>query len=328
MLKKLTILLIICMMALSLAGCNFDNTDRVIIYSNADDEALTAMENALDNNGYAGQYILQSFSTSELGGRLIAEGTKMEADLVTMSSYFLDQAQNENEMFADLAFDHTTLENKDTAYSSPITAQEGALMVNTEALAENNLDMPKSIKDLADSQYAGFISIPDITGSSTGWLLVQSIIGTYGEEEDASIMTSIIDNAGPHMESSGSAPYNKVRSGEVAIAFGLRHQGRAAQNNGEPIEVIDPEEGCYSLTESIAVIDKGDKTDARAMAMAQCIIENAQPELLETYPLPIYPGETSDPEAVTKNPKVFDEPLTIDLLQRHQEFSENCKYAN
>ena len=64
------------------------------------------------------------------------------------------------------------------------------------------------------------------------------------------------------------------------------------------------------------------------MAMAQCIIENARPELLETYPLPIYPGETADPEAVTKNPKVFDEPLTIDLLQRHQEFSENCKYAD
>ncbi len=75
---------------------------QVVIYTNADEEAVTAYKNALDANGYAGRYIVQSFGTSELGGRLMAEGDHLEADLVTMSSYYIDSAQQDNGMFADL----------------------------------------------------------------------------------------------------------------------------------------------------------------------------------------------------------------------------------
>lgn len=45
-----------------------------MIYSNADDEVVAAMKAALDSNGYEGQYIFQTFGTSELGGKLLAEG--------------------------------------------------------------------------------------------------------------------------------------------------------------------------------------------------------------------------------------------------------------
>ena len=40
------------------------------------------MTNALNNNGYEGKYIIQSFGTSELGGKLLAESKNIEADLV------------------------------------------------------------------------------------------------------------------------------------------------------------------------------------------------------------------------------------------------------
>ena len=326
--KALTAGLLIAATALTAAGCSTAKADeRVVIYSNADDEALTAMENALTAGGYEGQYIIQSFATSELGGRMMAEGSKIEADLVTMSTYYLDTAQKESEMFSDLSFDHATLNGDCPSYSSPITAQEGAIMVNTEAMKDQNLNVPASIRDLADPQYAGQISIPDIEGSSTGWLLVQAIIDAYGEAEGAEIMTAIIRNAGPHMESSGSGPFKKVKAGEVALAFGLRHQAVAAKNEGLPIDYIDPTEGSYSLTESLAVIDKGDKTNAKAMEMAECIVKNARAELLKTYPLPLYPGEAADPALCTKNPKTFPEPLTVDLLQKHQEFSEECRLS-
>ena len=71
----------------------------MVIYSNADEEAITAMENALDSNGYEGQYVFQTFGTSELGGRLLAEGTNLEADMVTMSTFYLQSAQDQNNMF-------------------------------------------------------------------------------------------------------------------------------------------------------------------------------------------------------------------------------------
>lgn len=93
------------------------------------------------------------------------------------------------------------------------------------------------------------------------------------------MLAGIYKNAGPHIESSGSAPLKKVRAGEVAIGFGLRHQAVADKADGLPIDYIDPTEGNFSLTESVAVVDKGDKSNPLAMEMAECIIKNGREEL-------------------------------------------------
>lgn len=308
--------------SLAMAGCG-KKTDQVVIYSNADDEAMDAMKHALDANGYEGKYILQSFGTSELGGKLLAEGTNIEADLVTMSTFYLDSAQEQNQMFADLTFDHKTLDTY-PAYESPITAQEGAIIVNTEMMEENNLTMPTSIKDLAKEEYAGMISVTDVSSSSTAWLLIQALISEYGEDEAKTILTKIYENAGPHIEDSGSGPIKKVRSGEVAIGFGLRHQAVADKAEGLPIDYVDPAEGNFSLTESVAVIDKGSKQNDLAMEMAGCIINKGRAELQETYPIPLYEGESEDVQNKSGNPKVFPEALTVELLKEHQELSESC----
>ena len=82
-----------------------------MIYSNADDEAVTAIRKTLDENGYQGQYILQTFGTSELGGKLLAEGKNLEADLITMSTFYIDSAQESQQMFKDLDFDLHTFRN-------------------------------------------------------------------------------------------------------------------------------------------------------------------------------------------------------------------------
>ena len=69
----------------ALTGCAGSGNaagEQVILYTNADDEAVEAMKNALDSNGYEGKYIVQTFGTSELGGKLLAEGADIEADLV------------------------------------------------------------------------------------------------------------------------------------------------------------------------------------------------------------------------------------------------------
>lgn len=310
-----------------LTGCGGSGgSDKVIIYSNADDEAVTAMKNALDNNGYKDQYMFQTFGTSELGGKLLAEGTNLEADLVTMSTFYVESAQDQNQMFLDLGFEAKTLDEY-PSYCAPITAQEGTIIINTQMMEENNLPYPGSIKDLADPQYAGFVSVTDIASSSTAWLLIQGLISAYGEDEAQSILAQIYENAGPHIEESGSGPLKKVRAGEVAIGFGLRQQAVADKAEGLPIDYIDPSEGNFTLTESVAVVNKGDKTNAKAMEMAQCIIENGREELQSHYPVALYEGEVTDTENASGNPKVFPEKLTVDLLKAHQEISERAKEA-
>ena len=310
-----------------LTGCGGGSSDdQIIIYSNADEEAITAMENALDNNGYEGKYMFQTFGTSELGGKLLAEGKDIEADMVTMSTFYVESAQEQNTMFMDLDFDVDTIDEFE-AYCAPITSQEGTIIVDTEMMEENDLPMPESLEDLADPVYKGFISVTDISASSTAWLLVQALISEYGEDGAKEVLTGIYENVGDHLEDSGSAPLKKVRAGEVAIGFGLRQQAVADKEEGLPIDYIDPAEGNFSLTESVAIIDKGDDTNPLAMEMAQCIIENGREELQSYYPNALYNGETTDAANKSENPKVFPEKLTVDLLEQHQALSEECKEA-
>ncbi len=307
-----------------MTGCGKSADDQVVIYSNADDEAVECMKHALDENGYEGQYILQTFGTSELGGKLLAEGTDIESDLVTMSTFYVDSASEQNQMFMDLAFDVETLEEY-PAYCAPITAQEGTIILNTEMMEENNLAAPESIRDLANPEYKDMISVTDISSSSTAWLLIQALVSEYGEDgakrgADRNLRQRRSAYRGIRVRTA-----EKSTCGEVAIGFGLRQQAVADKEEGLPIDFADPKEGNFSLTESVAVVDKGDKTNPKAMEMAECIIKNAREELLTYYPIAIYEGETTDSRNKSGNPKVFDETLTVDLLKEHQELSESCK---
>ena len=309
-----------------LAGCGSSGSgdDQIVIYSNADEEAITAMENALDAGGYEGKYIVQTYGTSELGGKLLAEGTNLEADLVTMSTFYLQSAQEQNTMFVPLTFPVNTLEEVPD-YTAPITSQEGAIIVNTEVLKENNLPMPTCLKDLADPVYAGFLAVTDVQSSSTAWLLMQALVSEYGEDGAQTVLHDIYANAGDHIETSGSAPLKLCEAGEIAVGFGLRHQAVAAKAEGLPIDYVDPTEGNFSLTESVAIVDKGESTNPLAMKMAQCIIENGRAELQENYPNPLDEGESADSANKSAYPKTFQEPLTFELYEKHQQISEAAK---
>ncbi|MGK7377194.1 extracellular solute-binding protein [Planococcus sp. 1R117A] len=321
--KKIILSLAVLSLVFVLAACN-SGGEEVVISTNGDEEAVAAMENALNGAGYEGQYVLQSLGTSELGGKLIAEGDQIEADLVTMSSYFIESAQDQHSMFKDLSFETTALEEYPSFYA-PILSNTGSIFVNTEVLKENGLEMPTSIKDLTKPEFEGLVSIPNIVDSSTGWLLIQAIIAEYGETEGKAILQDLIANVGPHLESSGSGPIKKVQAGEVAAGFGLRHQAVQAKESGAPIDYVDPIEGNFSLTESIAVVDKeGEKTDL-AMKMAETIVNDAREELLKHYPGVLYEGETVDPANEPAHSKKFDQPLTVELLEQHQEFFNSAK---
>lgn len=308
-----------------LSGCSKKNPSekQVIIYSNADDEAVVSVKKALDENGFAGKYIFQSFGTSELGGKLFAEGSDIEADLITMSSFYIESAQKMNNMFKDLAFETNSTDTY-PAFYTPLLAIQGAVIVNTKLLKENKIPYPKSIKDLGNPEYKNLVSVVDPMGSTTAWLMVQALVSEYGEDGAKQALSAIYKNAGPHLELSGSGPIKKIRSGEVAAGFGLRHQAVRDKKAGLPVDFVDPVEGNFALTESVAVINKK-KYNPTAMEMAECIIKKARAGIIKDYPVALYKGETVDSENQAANSKVFPETLTTELLKKHQELSEICK---
>lgn len=289
----------------------------VVIYTNADEEAQQAMKNALDKNGLKGAYLMQGFGTSELGGKLVAEGKAIEADVVTISTYYLESLQKQKSMFAPLGFAVETL-SPVPDYYAPILGNCGALFVNTEVLKADGLKAPTSIEELADPVYAGHISVPDITGSSTSWLMTQAMIAAKGEEAGAAVIRQIEKNAGAHLEKSGSAPLKKIRAGEVAVGFGLRHQAVADKAKGLPVDYVDPKEGNFTLYEAAAVVDKGDKTNPNARKVVETIVKFGRTELLTYYPVALYKGETVTADNKPAHPASFSEPLTVELLQKHQ----------
>jgi ABC-type Fe3+ transport system substrate-binding protein len=301
------------------------DADSVVIYCNSDDEALEVIKKTLDANGFEGKYTISTFGTSELGGKMLAEGENLEADLLCMSSFYTDSAQEQYNMFQDLNVESQPLQDWPTYYR-PMLANQGALFYNTEELEAEGLDVPTSIKDLAKDEYAGKISVPDITGSSTAWLMIQALIDAYGEDEAKDILTAIYKNAGDNLEDAGSGPIKKVLAGEAVIGFGLRHQAVKDKADGEPIDYVDPSEGDFSLTEGVAVIDHGDDAKTQlAQDIASCIIDKGRTDMLSYYPVALYEGEEPDSEYVAPNAKTFSEPLTVDLLQKHTDLSESCK---
>jgi iron(III) transport system substrate-binding protein len=185
--------------------------------------------------------------------------------------------------------------------------------------------MPTSIKDLTKPVYKGLVSIPNIMDSSTGWLLVQAIISQYGEVEGKTVLHDLLVNVGPHLESSGSGPLKKVEAGEVAVGFGLRHQAIAAKAQGMPINYVDPTEGNFSLTESVAVVKKDDATTKLAMQMAEVIIKDARKDLIKDYPVALYKGESVTSIHKPAHSMKFAKPLTVELLEQHQQFFNSAK---
>ncbi|MGE8033722.1 extracellular solute-binding protein [Lysinibacillus sp. NPDC093692] len=312
--------------AIVLAACGgveAGSNDQVIIYSNADDEAIDVMEATLDNKGYKGKYLIQSFGTSELGGKIMAEGKDIEADVVTTASYFIESAQKSKSMFVDVSSDLKPLDDGST-FALPILGNIGSIFINTDLLKQKGLPVPTSIKDLTNPAYKDLLSFPNILDSSTGWLLVQAIINEYGEKEGKELLADLIKNAGPHIESSGSGPIKKVKTGEVAVGFGLRIQAIDAKKEGIPIDYIDPIEGNFTLTESVAVVDKeGD--EALAHEIAKVIATEARPDLLKQYPVALYEGEQVNEEYVPKHLKKWDTTLTVDLLEKHQAFFKEAQ---
>ncbi|MGO3635854.1 MAG: ATP-binding cassette domain-containing protein [Pseudolactococcus laudensis] len=187
-----------------------------------------------------------------------------------------------------------------------------------KALKDAKLPIPTSLKDLANPIYKNTIAIPNINSSSTAWLMIQALIDTYGESEAKTIFAKILDNVGPNLEDSGSGPIKKLRTGEVAVGFGLRQQGIVDEKAGLPIKVVEVKEGNYLLTESVALL-KHKTMNPNAIKVAEILTNDTRKALQEYYPAALYQGE--DATAAKRFPK----PLTLELLKSHQVFAEEAK---
>jgi iron(III) transport system substrate-binding protein len=73
------------------------------------------------------------------------------------------------------------------------------------------------------------------------------------------------------------------------------------------------------------VVNKENGNTELAMKMAETIIKDARKDLIVNYPVALYKGETVDEANKPAHAMTFEKPLTVELLEEHQQFFNGSK---
>ncbi len=126
-------------------------------------------------------------------------------------------------------------------------------MVNTEELERLGLEAPKGWDDLLKPEYKGLVAMPDPKSSGTGYFFYKNWVNNWGDEKTLEYVDKLYPNLKQFTES-GSGPIKLLKQGEIAVGLALTFQGISEINDGQPFEIIFPQEGSpFSLTGTAVV---------------------------------------------------------------------------
>jgi iron(III) transport system substrate-binding protein len=240
---------------MGMVSCAKKDTNRVVIYSSLEDFRNEYVQERLNTTFPDYQIVITYMSTGNSAAKLMAEGLKTECDIVVA----LDTASLEGltDNLADLS-----------SYSFSVFIDElvpvhhkylpwerfgGCVAVNTEILREKGLSVPESYEDLLNPAYKGLISMPNPKSSSTGYMLVKSLINVWGEDAAFSYFDRLSENIF-QFTSSGSGPINALIQGEAGIGIGLIYHVVTVNNDGADLDILLFKEGAPYSTDGLAII--------------------------------------------------------------------------
>ena len=261
--KIISIMLLLSCFALLLAGCGSQQSaasgtaassgksDRVVIYTAAEDERIAYLQEALDKKFPDTEIVIQSLGTGQLLSKLQAEGTNSDCDIFyDLEVVNAEIILNANpDLFVDLSdYDFSIYDASVTGYTDrhhkyAVNGKTaGAFLVNTKMLEEKGLAVPQSYDDMLKPEYAGLISMPSPKSSGTGYSYYNGMITILGEEAGMAYFETLNPNIKEYT-TSGSAPAKAAVRGDVAIAYGLLWQCVNYANENEGMSVVIPDQG-------------------------------------------------------------------------------------
>lgn len=253
--RKVVCSVVIALVLFGFTSCGAnDNENRVVIYTAAEEERITYLQDELEAKFPDYEVIFQSLGTGPLVTRLQAEGTNTECDIF----YDLETANAEllinsnNSIFYDLSdqFDMSIYIDEvrpAQAYYAVDCKTDVAFVVNRDVLTEYGCPVPEKFEDLLNPCYKGLISMPDPKSSGTGYAFFNGMVTKLGEEKAMEYFDALNENIKEYT-SSGSAPLKAVDRGEIAIGCCMVWQGVQYANNNPSLQVIFPDnEVFYNL---------------------------------------------------------------------------------
>ena len=243
------ILSLICVLAMvitmmSIFSACTDKKETVLIYTSAEDYRIESITQRLNEKFPQYNIVVEYLSTGNHAAKLLAEGAATDCDITYDLEYaYLSQLDTKG-FLADLSsYDKSIYVDEVNVSENYIvnSRSSGAIIVNTELLAEKGLNEPTSYEDLLKAEYKGLVSMPNPKASGTGYMFLKSLVNAWGEDEAFAYFDSLTENVLAYT-SSGSGPVKALLQKEAAIGLGMTAQTVTEINNGAPLKILFFEE--------------------------------------------------------------------------------------
>lgn len=292
-------------MALAMTG----GKESIVICASSEQFRNDELQKQLNERFPDKNIVVTYMSTGKAAAKVFAEGASSEIDiLVGLETGYMNKIADH---LADISgrcrldfVDGLTLTDNQNRWVT-WERQAGAIIVNRSVLDKYGLEAPKTYEDLLKPEYQGLIAMPDPKSSGTGYFFYKSWVNTMGEDATLQYVDRLYQNLKQFTES-GSGPIKLLKQGEIAIGLALTFQAVNEMNNGQPFEIVFPENGSpYSLTGTAML--KGRETNADVCEVYEFIVN----EFL------VYDKEMFSPEEIYNG-----------QVNRIENYPENIKYAD
>ncbi len=249
--RVLSLVICVVLSLVCFAGCG-KGKETVLIYTSQEDYVIEDLKVRLEEKFPDYDIVIEYMSTGDHAAKLLAEGKETDCDITYDLEYPYMQKLDEKGFLANIteiidvnAYAKELLES-DTYI--PQLRNGGAIIINTELLAEKGLSEPKSYQDLLNPQYRGLICMPSPKSSGTGYMFLHSLVNAWGEDAAFNYFDALSENV-YQFTASGSGPINALLQGEAVIGLGMTSAAANKITDAQaPFKIVFFEEGSpYSM---------------------------------------------------------------------------------
>lgn len=316
--RKLTSMLIIALLALSLMACSKekDAEDKVVIYSTHADSLLELVATEFEKEtGIKTEYINLK---GELAERVRAEKDNPQADIMFGGASNLFMDLKDEDVFA--SFEPSWAKDIEPMFKDPEGFWYGTIKTPVVTFYNSEVwnaeDLPKDWKDLADSKYKDHLIFRNALSSSARVMYSALIV-----EEGWDFMQALDNNTKGYYDS-GSLMMQAIGRKEASISFSTLNDifDNKIKNN-LPIEIINLESGFPVITDGIALINNAPHPEA-----GKQFIEFAGSAKIQSLLANEFNRMPTHPDAISASPewmgKVEFNVMEVDWVELSEKQSE------
>lgn len=322
--RVVSFLMVLCLM-LSLLPAAVAEDNRVVIYSSCEDYRNEYFAKRLKEQFPDYDVVIEYMPTGNNAAKLLAEGLNTEADIVYDMEY--GYMESLEPYFADLSADYDfSIYLDDLVPASkkylPEYINSGAIILNTQVMEKNGLDVPTCYADLLKEEYRGLISMPNPKSSGTGYMFLKSLVNAMGEDAAFDYFDQLSENI-LQFTSSGSGPVNALVQGEAAIGLGMIGQAVVEINKGAPLQILWFDEGCPYTAYACGMIE-GKQTRQAVKDVFDFFYTTLTYEDKQFFPESIYKGKTFEMDNYPQNVPYAD--MSGNTADEKTRLLENWEY--